>query len=63
MTLRGKDFCNCDHAQLLRTAIERARFELRFPSGSIPAMTILREALEEDNRAKIELWGFGPESE
>lgn len=57
MTLRGKDYCNCDHAQHLRLALKQAQFELRFPSGRINAASVIRKALDIDNAARIDLWG------
>ena len=62
MKLRGKDYCNCDHAKMLRKAIEEAVAalpkELRFKAHSN-----LEAALDEDHAACMDLWGDLRESE
>lgn len=56
MRLRGKDFCNCDHAQLLHKAVREAHALLK-ARAPINAATVLREALEEHSEARLDLWG------
>lgn len=55
MTLRGKDYCNCDHASMLRDAIESALRSLDAGSGYGAALT-LKMALATDAAACQELW-------
>lgn len=61
MTLRGKDYCNCEHAHMLREAIERAITLLATPgtltNSVVPAKQVLDKALTADHDACIELWG------
>lgn len=54
MTLRGKDFCNCEHAQLLRAAIEDALAILEHTKEMADAQDALYSALCEDNEAAHE---------
>jgi hypothetical protein len=56
MTLRGKDYCNCDHAHILREAIESALCALAGGSEYGATLT-LKNALAEDASACEDLWG------
>lgn len=59
MALRGKDYCNCEHASILRNAIRKAHDALK--SGErLSAARLLREALEEDSTARLDLWSMDP---
>ena len=55
MTLRGKDFCNCDHACMLREAIESALVALAAGSEYGATLT-LKNALAADADACNDLW-------
>ncbi len=55
MSLRGKDYCNCDHASMLREAIESALVALA--TGSEYGATLaLKRALAADADACNDLW-------
>lgn len=56
MSLRGKDYCNCDHAQVLREAIESALVALAAGSEYGATLT-LKRALATDADACQDLWG------
>ena len=56
MTLRGKDYCNCEHAHMLRAAIEHALKQV--PLGeATTTKAILTHALRVDAAANQDLWG------
>lgn len=61
MTLRGKDYCNCEHAHMLREAIEKASTLLATPGTSfsrvVYAQQVLDKALTADHDACLDLWG------
>jgi len=59
MKLRGKDYCNCEHAQLLRDALLDTRDALQ-RGNPIEAAGFIRRALDTDSAARIELWGNEP---
>ena len=62
MTLRGKDYCNCEHARMLRAAVEHAVGQI--PLGASPVTkSILEHALKMDHEACLDLWGDLKESE
>jgi hypothetical protein len=61
MTLRGKDYCNCDHAHVLREAIESALCALATGS-EYGATLVLKNALTADAEACDDLWGDLQES-
>jgi hypothetical protein len=55
MTLRGKDYCNCDHAHFLRDAIIAAHAVAIVDPEA--ASKILCDVLLKDHEACIDLWG------
>jgi hypothetical protein len=56
MTLRGKDYCNCEHAHMLRAAVEHALGQI--PLGAAPVTrSILEHVLAADAAACRDLWG------
>jgi hypothetical protein len=55
MALQGKDYCNCDHAHILREAIESALCALAAGSNYGATLT-LKNALAEDAEACNDLW-------
>jgi len=63
--LRGKDYCNCDHAKLLREAIETALIRVAASSelSAYRVRLVLERALNADHEACTELWGDLKESE
>lgn len=56
MTLRGKDYCNCEHAQLLRDALLDTRAALQ-RGDTVEAAGFIRRALDTDKAAHLDLWG------
>jgi hypothetical protein len=59
MTLRGKDYCNCEHAHMLREALEmiqRALDGTRFDAVA-RAKAVCAAKLLEDSQACEDLWG------
>jgi len=59
--LRGKDYCNCEHAHMLRAHLELALLALDteikpVPAASASAKALIRRALKIDAAACKDLW-------
>jgi hypothetical protein len=59
MALRGKDYCNCEHAHMLREALEMIQRALDADPihGVAHAKAVCSAKLLEDSQACDDLWG------